>query len=281
MSPFTTTKSRCSSGQKKKEYNIKQPKIVPYTVHPDVLEQLAEARAKNLIEQRPYSARRRSKDKGYWAISNSFSLPVTRAKAPRSNSLPNRLGLILHRPKASPGSDSASEPLIMSRPASSTRPTQINLPHSSLSGRSPVSSPATTTSAAPLSPTSPRSSFLPSFIRSRSRAATMTGQRGGTSSPSQEVENPLSSVTSSPRGPLRDASTAPNLRDGGGVTRSVSTPATGMLAQTLSPGEFCFSLIPLGWGLQSTSRFRCNCSCGSACRWCTAEIPSYPPGSPP
>lgn len=114
----------------------------------------------------------------------------------------------------------------MSRPGTSQRPSYIALPSTPF-GRSPYGSPLNTPGGNPApapiaSPTSPRNSFLPSFMRNRSRAATITG-RGA--SPNVEAPNPLAGTMS--RGSGSNTSTG---RDGGGVTRSVSTPISGGLA---------------------------------------------------
>lgn len=86
----------------------------------------------------------------------------------------------------------------------SNRPNHIAMPPAAMSRISPNGSPGAT---APLaSPTSPRSGFLSTIMgRTRSRANTVTGRN----SPRQEVADPMARA---PR------------RDGGGVTRSVSTP---------------------------------------------------------
>ncbi|KAL7422389.1 hypothetical protein Q5752_003035 [Cryptotrichosporon argae] len=108
----------------------------------------------------------------------------------------------------------------MSRPQ--PRPTHIALPASS---RSPAASPQPTPM---LSPTSPRASFLGSLMRTRSRAATVTNALAGavvgrTSSPTVEAGNPMNGTGGGGAG----AGLAPHRsRDGGGVTRSVSTPLT-------------------------------------------------------
>lgn len=87
----------------------------------------------------------------------------------------------------------------------SNRPNHIPLPPSSMTRVSPNGSPG---AAPPLaSPTSPRSGFLSGFMsRSRSRANTVTGRN----SPRLEQPDPMTRATA--------------RRDGGGVTRSVSTP---------------------------------------------------------
>lgn len=110
---------------------------------------------------------------------------------------------------------------IMSR--ASSRPTHIAMPNGNSAitgngnGRSPNGSPLPTPQGA-TSPTSPRSSFLPSFIRTRSRAATLTGR--GRSSPTTEASNPLGGTTNRPtisRNPS-------NTGEASHVTRSISTP---------------------------------------------------------
>lgn len=108
------------------------------------------------------------------------------------------------------------------------RPTHIPLPNSPFAGRSPNASPLPTPAA--VSPTSPRSSFIPSFIRTRSRAATLTGAGRGRSSPSAEIANPINSSAAGSQRPAPSAS----------VTRSVSTPQSG----GLSAGESPSSLAP-------------------------------------
>jgi len=116
--------------------------------------------------------------------------------------------------------DTPTEDVEMSR--ASSRPTHIAMPTTNgvnvNGGRSPNGSPQPTPHGA-TSPTSPRSSFLPSFIRTRSRAGTLTGGRGGRSSPTVEASNPLGG-TARP-GISRNAS---NTGETTHVTRSVSTP---------------------------------------------------------
>jgi len=102
-----------------------------------------------------------------------------------------------------------------------TRPTHIPMPTgngvSPNGGRSPNGSPLPTPQGA-TSPTSPRNSFLPSFIRTRSRAATLTGGRGGRSSPTVEAANPLG-------GSRPGVSRTPShTGEPTNVTRSASTP---------------------------------------------------------
>jgi hypothetical protein len=102
----------------------------------------------------------------------------------------------------------------------SARPTHIAMPTANGSnangGRSPNGSPLPTPHGA-TSPTSPRNSFLPSFIRTRSRAATLTGGRGGRSSPTVEASNPLGNRPAVSRTPSHTGESTH-------VTRSVSTP---------------------------------------------------------
>jgi hypothetical protein len=102
----------------------------------------------------------------------------------------------------------------------SSRPTHIPMPAANgVNGngsRSPNGSPLPTPHGA-TSPTSPRNSFLPSFIRTRSRAATLTGGRGGRSSPTVEASNPLGSRPAVSRTPSHTGESTH-------VTRSVSTP---------------------------------------------------------
>jgi hypothetical protein len=112
---------------------------------------------------------------------------------------------------------------IMSR--ATNRPTHIPMPNSPFNGRSPNGTPLPTpgtgagagTGTGPTSPTSPRSSFLPSFIRTRSRAATLTGAGRGRASPTVEAANPLGPTASRSGGGAA-------LTEGMGVTRSVSSP---------------------------------------------------------
>lgn len=114
---------------------------------------------------------------------------------------------------------------VMSRTTNSNRPTHIPLPTTPYIPRSPTGSPLPT----PASPTSPRSSFLPSFMRTRSRAATLTTRAVGATSPSAEMPNPLvgSNIRNGVNG-ARDLSLGRGevVRDGGSVTRSISTPVT-------------------------------------------------------
>jgi hypothetical protein len=124
---------------------------------------------------------------------------------------------------------------IMSR-AAGNRPTHIPLPNSPFGGRSPNGSPLPTPSQGPTSPTSPRSSFIPSFIRTRSRAATLTGGRGR-SSPSAEVTNPLAAPAGTGSTSQRPGSSG---QSGVGVTRSISTPQTGGLAGPCISQHFIF-----------------------------------------
>lgn len=140
-----------------------------------------------------------------------------------------------YRPSHSTTHNSFAQPRpIMSR-AAGNRPTHIPLPNSPFGGRSPNGSPQPTPSAqGAVSPTSPRSSFIPSFIRTRSRAATLTGARGRPS-PSAEIPNPLAATTSTSTSSQRPGSSG---QSGTGVTRSVSTPQTGGLA-----GAPTFSLL--------------------------------------
>jgi hypothetical protein len=102
----------------------------------------------------------------------------------------------------------------------SSRPTHIPMPTANgVNGngsRSPNGSPLPTPHGA-TSPTSPRNSFLPSFIRTRSRAATLTGGRGGRSSPTVEASNPLGNRPAVSRTPSHTGESTH-------VTRSVSTP---------------------------------------------------------
>ncbi|KAK4686606.1 succinyl-CoA synthetase alpha subunit, partial [Tremellales sp. Uapishka_1] len=76
-----------------------------------------------------------------------------------------------------------------SRPSSSGRPTHINLP-------GPTATPAPLLSPSLASPSSPRSSFLPSFMRTRSRAATITNRYNatGTSTGTGPVDSASSSA---------------------------------------------------------------------------------------
>ena len=105
-----------------------------------------------------------------------------------------------------------------SRPGSSQRPTHIPVPPPNLTG-SPTGSPRP-----PSSPTSPRSSFLPSFMRTRSRTVTQPNAARGRTSPTPESPAPV--------GGSRDPSNGPPITQpgGGNVTRSVSTPVTGIMA---------------------------------------------------
>ncbi|ORY29663.1 hypothetical protein BCR39DRAFT_558997 [Naematelia encephala] len=139
----------------------------------------------------------------------------------------HRFGLHFPHPRPVPEEQSHIPPsTTMSRSTSHNRPTHIPLPNSPLV-------PDGSTAAPPLplaSPTSPRSSFLPSFMRQRSRAATLTSaNRGGATSPTVEAVNPLAG-TNSRASHSREPSTSANSRDGGGVTRSISTPVSGGLA---------------------------------------------------
>ena len=117
----------------------------------------------------------------------------------------------------------------------SARPTHIPMPTANgvnaNGSRSPNGSPLPTPQGA-TSPTSPRNSFLPSFIRTRSRAATLTGGRGGRSSPTVEASNPLGSRPAVSRTPSHTGESTH-------VTRSVSTPhgmqATNASANTTDP----------------------------------------------
>lgn len=110
----------------------------------------------------------------------------------------------------------------MSRPAIGHRPNHITLPTGPFVGRSPNESPAATPTGGMASPTSPRNSFLPNFmsIRQRARAATLSTSTGNSqrvaTSPGAEIGNPLATRNG------HEAS-------GAGVTRTVSTPATGVL----------------------------------------------------
>ncbi|EIW68439.1 hypothetical protein TREMEDRAFT_69371 [Tremella mesenterica DSM 1558] len=121
----------------------------------------------------------------------------------------------------------------MSRPA---HPSHIPLPSSPFRGRSPNGSPpghSVITTATPASPTSPRTSFLPHFMRTRSRAATINHSIRGRPSPGVELGNPLSPVQSM-HGSSGVDTTQMGSRQGSngvdGVTRSSSTPVQGGLA---------------------------------------------------
>lgn len=105
----------------------------------------------------------------------------------------------------------------MSRSGSTPRPTHIPLPTAQFQ-RTDGSQPG---SPGPIvSPTSPRNSFIPSFIRNRSRANTTSGR-----SPRVEVPDPMNRING---GGAAAGSVINGLgRDGGGVTRSVSTPSGG------------------------------------------------------
>jgi hypothetical protein len=129
----------------------------------------------------------------------------------------------------------------MSRaPSASNRPTHIPLPTSPYINRSDTVSPTPGQGPGPASPTSPRSSFLPSFMRTRSRAATLTTRGFGAASPNSEIPNPLgggvaggggaSTIRSSAVGSaVRDHSAGPSGGESG-VTRSLSTQAAANLA---------------------------------------------------
>jgi hypothetical protein len=112
-----------------------------------------------------------------------------------------------------------TDPETMSR--ASSRPTHIAMPTANGAttngGRSPNGSPLPTPHGA-TSPTSPRSSFLPNFIRTRSRAGTLTGGRGGRQSPTVEASNPLGGGR-----PVMSRNPS-NTGETTHVTRSVSTP---------------------------------------------------------
>lgn len=142
-------------------------------------------------------------------------------------------------PQSSSDRDSSID---MSRPSSSHHPTHIPLPPPTYprtpNGGSPSGTPAP---AQPLaSPTSPRSSFLPSFIRNRSRAATITGRN----SPRTEQPDPLATTrTISNALPTINSASAGGGRDGGGVTRSVSTPNSGGLANGANQGELFYAYM--------------------------------------
>lgn len=136
----------------------------------------------------------------------------------------------------------------MSRPVSSSRPTHIPLPISPFVAHSPNGTPlATPTGGGMASPTSPRSSFLPSFMRPRSRAATVSNiNRGGATSPSAEVGNPLGSSIGrggGGGGSSGEAIAGPVAIQGAGVTRSVSTPVNGGLANSVGNGKCLLSSL--------------------------------------
>lgn len=137
---------------------------------------------------------------------------------------------------------------IMSRPAGN-RPTHIPLPNSPFGGPSPNGSPQPTTTHGATSPTSPRNSFIPSFIRTRSRAATLTGGRGRPS-PNAEVANPLAATTSTSTSSHRPGSSG---QQSVGVTRSVSTPQSGGLTGPC-PFTIIFFYISLPHHLTFSSR---------------------------
>lgn len=136
-----------------------------------------------------------------------------------------------HRTSHSATRSSFAQPRpIMSR-AAGNRPTHIPIPNSPFGGPSPDVSPQPTTTQGAISPASPRSSFIPSFIRTRSRAATLTGGRGRPS-PSAEIPNPLAATTSTSTSSQRPGSSG---QQSVGVTRSVSTPQSGGLAGPCTP----------------------------------------------
>lgn len=116
---------------------------------------------------------------------------------------------------------------IMSR--ATNRPTHIPMPNSPFNGRSPNGTPLPTpnpnanAASGATSPTSPRSPFIPSFIRTRSRAATLTGAGRGRASPTVEAANPLGQ-TPSRSGAGAGVGMPAVMAEGMGVTRSVSSP---------------------------------------------------------
>jgi len=144
-----------------------------------------------------------------WARTRNYAIPIVRP--PPDYSPP--------RPAPPPYLNDEDGNSTMSR--ASARPTHIPMPTANgvnaNGSRSPNGSPLPTPQGA-TSPTSPRNSFLPSFIRTRSRAATLTGGRGGRSSPTVEASNPL--------GGSRPAvsRTPSHTGESTHVTRSVSTP---------------------------------------------------------
>lgn len=163
----------------------------------------------------------------------------------------------------------------MSR-TTTNRPTHIPLPNSPFNGRSPNGSPLPTPSAAgagAASPTSPRSSFIPSFIRTRSRAATLTGAGRGRSSPSAEVANPLGTSTAAAAGAGAGAGAGSRLTPAAvGVTRSVSTPQSGGLSATGKSSSSSFLSLSTSRQQESDLIWYPNSQrrTGPA-RWCTVE----------
>jgi hypothetical protein len=141
-------------------------------------------------EPTPYSA--------WFRPRRNYAIPIVRP--PPGYSPP--------RPPPPPYLNTENEDSTMSR--ASARPTHIAMP---TANGSPLPTPHGATS-----PTSPRNSFLPSFIRTRSRAATLTGGRGGRSSPTVEASNPLGANRP---GVSRTPS---HTGESTHVTRSVSTP---------------------------------------------------------
>jgi len=154
-----------------------------------------------------------------------------------------------HRRAATSGSTrsfSSGATSVMARPGSANRPTHIPLPSGGFTGRSPNGSPLNT----PASPTSPRSSFLPSFMRTRSRAATMTNANAGRAgSPSTEAVNPFGGATL--RG--QNGSTQPTaVPPSNAVTRSVSTPLSGNVVNPME-GELRRPFPPARWAHTSAT----------------------------
>lgn len=213
-------------------FKVLHTKVINYEVR-DILAELEQARAKDAVvaasgfstnpAPRPSTsssrhvsqlgslrlhARRRS------VYAPVVELPDEEAEATEGESLIRSASLDIESPAGSIGANTMSR---------TTRPTHIPLPTNSPFGRSPNGSPLPTPGAPLASPTSPRSSFLPSFMRTRSRAATLTGNRGR-ASPSFEAANPLGGSVSGTRS--RTSGELAAIRDGTTVTRSVSTPQT-------------------------------------------------------
>ena len=110
------------------------------------------------------------------------------------------------------GDTEGSKAGTMSRASNPNRPNHIPMPPAGMTRASPNGSPGGPGGAPLASPASPRSGFLSGLMsRSRSRANTVTGRN----SPRQEQMDPMARA---------GASVGPVRRDGGGVTRSVSTP---------------------------------------------------------